>query len=95
MRHGWNVYPLEAFGFLLGTANPSCVYASLPNSKTAHWDSHADRWHALQERRSIAVEVANLYGLQVVGVNATHEYGDDLQPFPTAFAAGIVITFPH
>ena len=93
MRHGWNVYPLEAFGFLLGTANPPCVYAALPTSKTAQWDSHADRWNALQERRTIADEVATRFGLQVVGVYATHEVGDNLQSFPAAFAAGIVITY--
>ncbi len=93
MRHGWNVYPLEAFGFLLGTANPPCVYAALPTSKTAQWDSHADRWNTLQERRPIADEAAALFGLQVVGVYATHEYGDDLQPFPAAFAVGVVITY--
>ena len=68
MRHGWNVYPLEAFGFLLGTANPPCVHAALPTSKTAHWDSHADRWNGLVEKRTIADEVAALFGLQVVGV---------------------------
>lgn len=68
MRHGWNVYPLEAFGFLLGTANPPCVYAALPISKTAHWDSHADRWNELVEKRTVADEVAALFGLQVVGV---------------------------
>lgn len=28
MRQGWNVYPLEAFGFVLGTANPPCVHAA-------------------------------------------------------------------
>lgn len=68
MRHGWNVYPLEAFGFLLGTASPPCVHAALPASKTAHWDSHDDRWNGLEERRTIADEVAALFGLQVVGV---------------------------
>ena len=93
MRHGWNVYPLEAFGFLLGTANPPCVHAALPTSKTAHWDSHDDRWNALLERRPVADEVAALFGLQVLGVYATHEHGDAIQPFPAAFADGIIITY--
>lgn len=93
MRHGWNVYPLEAFGFLLGTVNPPCVHAALPTSKTAQWDSHDDRWNALQERRPVADEVAALFDLQVVGVYATHEHGDAIQPFPAAFADGIVITY--
>jgi|GEM_PF-2286954 len=93
MRHGWNVYPLEAFGFLLGTENPPCVHAALPTSKTARWDSHADRWNALQERRPVADELAALFGLQVVGVYATHEHGDKLQPFPAVFADGIIITY--
>ena len=93
MRHGWNVYPLEAFAFLLGTANPPCVHAALPTSKTAHWDSHADRWNRLVEKRTVADEVAARFGLQVVGVYGTHEKGVDLQPFPAAFAAGIVITY--
>lgn len=93
MRHGWNVYPLEAFGFLLGTTNPPCVYAALPTSKTAHWDSHADRWNGLTEKRSIADEVAALFSLQVVGVYATHEKGDKPEHFPSAFANDIVITY--
>ena len=93
MRHGWNVYPLEAFGFLLGTATPPCVHAALPTSKTLHWDSHADRWNGLTEKRPAADEVASLFGLQVVGVYATHEKGIELQPFPAAFSAGIVITY--
>ncbi len=93
MRHGWNVYPLQAFGFLLGTVNPPCVHAALPTSKTAQWDSHDDRWNALQERRPVADEVAALFGLQVVGVYATHEHDDAIQPFPAAFADGIVITY--
>jgi len=93
MRHGWNVYPLEAFGFLLGTTNPTSVCAALPTSKTAHWDSHDDRWNALQERRPVADELAALFGLQVVGVYATHEHGDKLQPFPAVFADGIIITY--
>jgi hypothetical protein len=93
MRHGWNVYPLEAFGFLLGTIEPPCVCAALPTSKTAHWDSHSDRWNALQERRPVADELAAIFGLQVVGVYATHEHGDKLQPLPAVFADGIVITY--
>ncbi|MDD4060279.1 MAG: WYL domain-containing protein [Kiritimatiellae bacterium] len=93
MRHGWNVYPLEAFGFLLGTASPPCVHAALPASKTAHWDSHTDRWNGLVEKRPVADEVAALFGFQVVGVYATHEKGVDLRPFPADFAAGIVITY--
>jgi hypothetical protein len=28
--HGWHVYPLEAFGFLLGTVTPACVYRVPP-----------------------------------------------------------------
>ena len=68
MRHGWNVYPLEAFGLLLGTTTPPCVHAALPTTKTAHWDSHADRWNGLVEKRPVADEVAALFGFQVVGV---------------------------
>jgi hypothetical protein len=93
MRHGWNVYPLEAFGFLLGTVDPPCVHAALPTSKTTHWDSHADRWNGLVEKRTVADEVAALFGLQVVGVYATHELGAELHPLPAAFADGIVITY--
>jgi hypothetical protein len=33
MRHGWNVYPLAAFGFLLGTIDPPCVHAALTQKK--------------------------------------------------------------
>lgn len=51
-----------------GDANPPCVHAALPTSKTAHWDSHADRWNGLVEKRPVADEVAALFGFQVVGV---------------------------
>lgn len=94
MRHGWHVYPLEAFGFILGTTAPQCVHAALPTFKTAHWDSHGDRWNGLAEKRPIADDVAAIFGLQVVGVYATYDCHVALQPFPAAFADGIIITYP-
>lgn len=33
-KHAWHVYPLEAFGYLLGGAKAQLILAALPCSKT-------------------------------------------------------------
>lgn len=33
-KHAWNVFPLEVFGFLLGSKAEGALYAALPCSKT-------------------------------------------------------------
>ena len=72
-KHSWNIYPLEAFGFLLGDAESDEVLVALPCSKTHRWDEFDDRWCGLKEHRSQASEIAGQFQLEVVGVYGSTE----------------------
>jgi len=43
-KHGLNVSPLEAYGFLLGRAQPLVAHCALPVGKTSHWYDPSDRF---------------------------------------------------
>ena len=93
-RHGLHVYPLEAFGFLLGKTRPKRVHAALPVSKTAHWNRYEDRWNGLAEKRSVAAEVAAMFRLRVLGVYATpYECTNGDYPIPAEYEGGVVIFY--
>ena len=83
-RHAWNVYPLEAFGFLLGRESESTVYAALPCSKTRRWHEFDDRWTGIEENIEKARSVAKLFGMEVVGLYASSEAfsSDEHNHFP-------------
>lgn len=96
-RHAWNVYPLEAFGFLLGRSSEMAVYAALPCSKTSRWDVFDDCWSGVSENLQKAVAVAKAFDLEVVGFYASGEKfsGKDIDayPFPPQIAEGSMKLF--
>ena len=90
-RHAWNVYPLEAFGFLLGRSAENTVYAALPCSKTRRWHEFGDRWTGIEENIEKAHSVARRFDMEVVGFYASTD-GFDLDsldnfPIPSFIAS--------
>jgi len=83
-RHAWNVYPLEAFGFLLGRKSEGTVYAALPCSKTRRWHEFEDRWTGIADNIEKARSVAKLFDMDVVGFYASTDdfVTDNLNNFP-------------
>lgn len=81
-RHAWNVYPLEAFGFLLGRKSEGTVYAALPCSKTRRWHEFGDRWTGLADNIEKARSVAKLFNMDVVGFYASTDGRRDDFPIP-------------
>ncbi|MDZ4200964.1 MAG: hypothetical protein U1C96_02335 [Gallionella sp.] len=83
-RHAWNVYPLEAFGFLLGRSAENTVYAALPSSKTRRWHEFGDRWTGIEENIEKARAVARLFDMEVAGFYASTNAFDpiDRDDFP-------------
>lgn len=82
-RHAWNVYPLEAFGFLLGRSSEMAVYVALPCSKTKRRDMFDDRWNGIEMNASKAASVARLFNMEVVGVYAsTDAFSCEEYPIP-------------
>ena len=76
-KHAWNVYPLEAFGYLLGRCQENTVYAALPCSKTGNWYEFEDRWHGIEQ----AVATAQSFDLSVVGCYSSCE-AFDISDYP-------------
>ncbi len=72
-KHAWNVYPLEAFGYLLGRNTDNTVSAVLPCSKTGNWYKFEDRWQGIEENIDHAIATARLFDLSVVGCYASCE----------------------
>ncbi len=82
-RHAWNVFPLEAFGFLLGRKADSTVYAALPCSKTQRWHRFEDRWTGIESNIEKARSVAKVFDMDVVGLYASTVAEDlNLEEFP-------------
>ncbi|NOT82555.1 MAG: hypothetical protein HOP01_07545 [Gallionella sp.] len=80
-KHAWNVFPLEAFGFLLGSKAESTVYAALPCSKTQRWNEFEDRWIGIEANLEKARSVAKSFDMEVVGFYATTD-DDHYENFP-------------
>lgn len=72
-KHAWNVFPLEAFGFLVGSTARGEIAAALPCSKTTHWYHYGDRWNGLAEAHDAATRTAAHFDLQVVGFYGSNE----------------------
>lgn len=91
-KHSWNLYPLEAFGYLLGSSADKAIYAALPCSKTRRWYEYGDRWNGIAQHADKAASVAQRFGLELVGVYASfYPHTDDAgeiedYPAPPALA---------
>ena len=92
-KHSWNVYPLEAFGFVLGTPDGKDISAVLPNSKTSHWHDFSDRWCSIKDNLHLANQIALDFGLEVTGFYfSTQLYPLSAYPPPT-FLSGVPVGF--
>jgi hypothetical protein len=91
-KHSWNLYPLEAFGYLLGSSADNAIYAALPCSKTRRWYEYGDRWNGIMRQADKAASVARHFGLELVGAYASlYPHTDDsgkieAYPAPPALA---------
>lgn len=74
-RHGLNVYPLEAFGLLVGTGSPTLVHTVLPVGKTMHWYATSDRFLGLNQAAIVAAGMLAQRNLEVIGVYHTFAGG--------------------
>jgi hypothetical protein len=101
-KHSWNLYPLEAFGYLLGSSADNVIYAALPCSKTQRWYEYGDRWNGIAQHADKAASVARRFGLELVGVYASfYAYADDSgdmedYPAPPALATsgmGVMLNY--
>lgn len=85
-KHSWNLYPLEAFGYLLGSSADNAIYAALPCSKTQHWYEYGDRWNGIAQHADKAASVARHFDLELAGVYASfYGYANDsgrLEDYP-------------
>lgn len=70
-KHGLNVYPLEAYGFLIGTPAPAFIYTALPAGKTSRWYEPADRFYVLVQGYGLAERFAEDIGLSLLGIYHT------------------------
>lgn len=70
-KHAWNVFPLEAFGYLLGSKNK--IHAALPCSKTKRWYEYDDRWTGILDHLDKARAVGKVFHLDVVGFYGSTE----------------------
>ncbi len=87
-KHAWHVFPLEAFGYLLGRQEVEGmrVYAALPCSKTEFWYKYDDRWNGIDESLVLAQRVAVMFDLEVVGLYASRDDFDTVPyPMPECF----------
>jgi hypothetical protein len=69
-KHGVNVFPLEAYGFLIGTQG--MIYAALPVGKTSKWHDDADRFADLELAFEPARSLANEYEMIVPAIYHSH-----------------------
>lgn len=81
-RHAWNVYPLEAFGYLLGKREDETIYAALPCSKTRFWDRFDDRWNGILEHLALAQRIADRFDLEWVGLYASTDGFEITEEYP-------------
>ena len=92
-KHAWNVFPLEAFGFLLGSKAEGAVYAALPCSKTRHRNEFEDRWMGIEANIEKARSVAKLFDMEIVGFYASTDIDNSREDYPMPpFIASAVTT---
>lgn len=91
-KHAWNVYPLQAFGYLLGREDG--IHAALPFSKTHRWHEYADRWNGIAEHAAAAGEFARGFGMHLAGFYASGEQvRDPGEPWPGAGDDHVILEY--
>jgi hypothetical protein len=69
-KHGVNVFPLEAYGFLIGTSE--MIYAALAVGKTSKWHEAGDRFADLETAFELAKSLASEYEMIVPAIYHSH-----------------------
>lgn len=98
-KHGLHVYPLEAYGFLIGSLSFKVVYAVLPVGKTTFWYDPSDRYVGLAQALEPARDFAGSHQLSVLGVYHTSagDSGSEAHPIahvPPRHRDGLVLITP-
>lgn len=74
-KHCTLVYPLEGYGFLIGTREPEFIKAALPVGKTARWYEYLDRFANIMPASEKARHLASKFDMEVLGLY--HSYDSD------------------
>ena len=93
IRHAGAVYPLEAYGFLVGDLESTTIVSALPVSKTCRWYDFSDRFASIDSALPIAKTVAESFGLDVLGVyHSFYDFRGDspIHDVPERFSQGVV-----
>jgi hypothetical protein len=88
-KHSVNVFPLEAYGFLIGTQD--IIYAALPVGKTLKWHTAADRFADLESAFELAKSLANEYEMIVPAIYHSHA-SDRIKESPVS---NVPLMFQH
>jgi hypothetical protein len=96
-KHGLNVYPLEAFGLLIGSTERNCIYAALPAGKTEHWNAINERYVGIEKELETGKKFAQSLSLDILGVYHTSSGNYDVTPIdnPPDFLKGIYILIKY
>lgn len=74
-KHGLNVYPLEAFGLLLGSISENCIDVALPSGRTEHWYNPNERYGNLKRAIKFGKNFAQNNKLDLLGIYHTGSGG--------------------
>lgn len=72
IRHSGAVFPLEAYGFLLGEKLSANIVTAIPVGKTTKWYDYSDRFGRIENALNLACDVSSEFDLEVVGVYHSH-----------------------
>lgn len=92
-RHAGAVYPLEAYGFLIGEPASTRIICALPVSKTTRWYEFSDRFAVIDSALAMAKTVSMSFGLDIMDVYHSFFGFLDTSPLydvPESFRQGIV-----
>jgi len=81
-KHSVSVFPLEGYGFLIGTQE--IIYAAIPTGKTTKWGNATDRFSELETAYPKAEVLAEEVGWFVRGIYHSHS-GDWIKESPLLF----------
>jgi proteasome lid subunit RPN8/RPN11 len=79
-KHSLNVYPLEAYGFLIGVHSEHVIYAALPVGETTQFYEPQTRFLQLDAALAPAIELASSHKLCVIGISHSDSGGHPDSP---------------
>lgn len=96
-KHSAAVYPLEAYGILLGAASPVVLMVALPVGQTTRWDDPSDRFALIDRAVPIAAKTAAEFNMSVLGLYHSHcdrIHDSPLLAVPACFADILTVIKP-